>query len=276
MQSPHQQNATVQTATPSQSKLSNFLFTVSCGVSYFINEVEKGITKASEEINKAWSEASDKRFRGIFAPLPDERLIGEFWGQCVSGTKSYSCSCYVSNKSFNFVVDLPNGKSTVVIPLRDIVNVQQGVLLRGSGGAPIIHPVTEQHVQKDTLQIFTADLKVHQFHSFLHYDKAYYALMHVWQPPSAAQPAAPQGGYIPTQTGPTTTTPLPAFTAPTQPPIISAIPTPLYSSQTMPLGSSNSYNNNAPAYASVGGSAYPAPNGAFPFAPQTPPVYFTK
>ena len=38
--------------------------------------------------------------------------------------------------------------------------MQQGVLLRGTGGAPIIHPVTEQHVQKNTIQIFTSDMKV--------------------------------------------------------------------------------------------------------------------
>jgi len=161
-----------------------------------VNEVEKGITKASEEVNKAWSEATYQRFRKSFSELPaDERLLGEYWAQCVTGGKGCSCSCYVSTNFLSFVVELPTGRAHVMIPLRDIVNIQPAVALRSTGMSPVVQPVVDAHTRPDAIQVYTRDMKLHQFFSFLHFDKAYYALLHAWQTVQPPQQTTTQ--YLP-------------------------------------------------------------------------------
>jgi hypothetical protein len=178
----------------SQPKSRGIIATFTSGLNAFVNECEKGITKATEEVNKAWADATEQRFRRAFSGLPaDERLVGEYWGQCITGGKSSSCSCYVSTNYFSFVVDLPTGKAHVMIPLREIVNVQPAIVLRSSGTAPVIQPVVDSRAKADALQLYTRDMKLHQFFNFLHYDKVYHALLHAWQTLQGPQTYSPQG-----------------------------------------------------------------------------------
>jgi len=187
----------VNTNLQPQSKGKSILSTITAGLNTLVNEVEKGITKASEEVTKAWSEATDQRFRNNFKELPaDERLLGEYWAQCVTGGKTSSCVCYVSTNFFSFIVDLPTGKAHVMVLLREVVNIQPAVALRSTGLAPVIQPATDAHTKADALQVFTRDMKLHQFFNFLHFDKAYHALLHAWQVLQTPQTYTTQG-YIP-------------------------------------------------------------------------------
>jgi hypothetical protein len=182
------------TSQPPKSK--GFLASLTAGLNTIVNEVERTITKTSEELNKAWSDATDERFRKAFKFPLEERLIGEFWGQCISGGTTNSCACFVSTNYFSFTVDLPSGKACVTIPLRDIVNVQQAVTLRTTGSAPVLQPVNDSRTKVDAFQIYTNDMKLHQFFSFLQYDKAYHSLLHAWRAIQAPQTYASQS-YVP-------------------------------------------------------------------------------
>jgi hypothetical protein len=187
-------------AQQQKPKSKGFLASLASGLNTLVNEVEKGVTKATEEVNKAWTEATDQRFRKAFQLPPDERLYGEYWAQCLSGTsKTHSCSCYVSSNYFSFVVDLPGDKAKVMIPLKDIVNIQRAVTISSTGPTPVIQTAADPYVRADAIQIYTRDLKLHQFFSFLHYDKAYHSLMHAWksaqgqpQPHTSGQTQSPQ------------------------------------------------------------------------------------
>jgi hypothetical protein len=185
------------TTATQQSKGKSILASITSGLNMFVNEVEKGFTKASEEIGRAWSEATDQRFRKNFQDMPtDEMLLGEYWAQCVTGGKSCTCACYISSNHFSFMVELPTGKANVMIPLRDIVTIQPAVSLRVSGSAPAIQPVTDGRTKTDALQVYTRDMKLHQFFGFMQYDKACMALQHAWQSLQAPQPYASQS-YMP-------------------------------------------------------------------------------
>jgi len=208
----------------SQSQKKPFMDNIASGLNSFVHELEKGFVKTVEEVTGAWAAATDQRFRRIFMFPADERLIGEFWGQCISDGRAVSCTCYVSSNHFSFIVDTPSGKANVVLLLRDIVSVQAAVALRGSG-APIIQPVSDQYARADAFQVFTVDMKFHQFLGFLHFDKAYSALIHAWQAliappqpylPQTYTPSAPQV-YTTTTTSQVVTPPSivsPQFAAP--------------------------------------------------------------
>lgn len=177
-------STTIATKAPKRS----FFDSLASGLNSLVNDLEKGFVKTSEEMSGAWAKVTDQvyshnahkpvlmhtqRFRRTFKFPPEERLIGEFWGQCISGGRAISCTCYVSSNHFSFVVDIPAGKATVgfmvcglcliivkvIIPLKDIVSVQPAVSLRGLG-APVLQSIPNQGTRADAIQVFTTDMKV--------------------------------------------------------------------------------------------------------------------
>jgi len=169
------------------SKSSGILSSITSGVSSFVNEVGRGVNRAVEEVDRAWFDATNNRFRKAFSVPMEEVLYGEFWAQCLNAGKVNSCTCYVSSNYFSFVVHIPNQPATVMIPMRDVVNIQRAVSLRTSSGIPAIQTITDFNVKADALQIFTSDMKLHQFFGFLNFEKAYNSTIFTWNAFKQAQ-----------------------------------------------------------------------------------------
>jgi len=171
----------------SKSTSSSILASITSGVNSLANEIGKGVNRAIEEVDRAWFDATNQRFRKAFAVPPGEVLYGEFWAQCVNATQINSCTCYVSSSYFSFIVNVSGQKAQVMLPMKDIVNIQRAISLRTSTGAYAIQAATDPNFKTDALQIYTSDMKLHQFISFMQYEKAYNALMYAWNASRQAQ-----------------------------------------------------------------------------------------
>jgi len=189
------------------SKSGGFLSSITSGVNTFVNDVGQGFHRAVEEVDKAWSDARINRFHRAFQVPPQEVLYGEFWAQCLNGTSVNTCTIYVSSNFISFIVNVPNQSASVMIPFKDVVNIQRAITLRTQSGIPSIQTTTDPNIKADAIQIFTSDMKLHQFFSFMSYEKSFSATALAWSNFKQAQQQPPayqaQQGYpVPLQTQP--------------------------------------------------------------------------
>jgi len=164
----------------SSSSSPGFLSSVTSQINSLASELGKTFNKVIEEVDRGWFNAIDQRFRRAFKVPEEEGLYGEFWAQCLNASNVNSCTCYVSSNYFSFIVSGTGQKTQVILPLREVVNIQKAVSLRTSSKTYVIQPLTDPTMKSDAIQIFTSDLKVHQFFGFMQFEKAYNALMYAW------------------------------------------------------------------------------------------------
>jgi hypothetical protein len=176
--------------------------------------------KLTHKAERAWTEATDERFRRHFGFPFTEVLYGEFYAEVWTANRLLPCSVFISQNHLCILAKFkePASRETAylkhVIPLRDVVSIQKAISLPSiAGGAPVVQAVIDPNVRPDSVQVFTRDFKLHQFCHLYDYDKFYQTLDYAFHQALVTP-------YTPEMT--TTTTTSPTMTSSTLPSVTPA------------------------------------------------------
>lgn len=173
---------------------SGLLSQISSGAFSLLSDLGKNLSHISYEVTRGVNKmlhheaTSEHRFRTYFKLPAQEQLLAEF--QCKflhSNNLLLEGFCYISYNYFCFAPLITFSRPTssqmllVVIPLRDIENIQPAVSAASYIDVPTIQPITNPIARPDAMQIITRDRQVYNFFGFIDCLHGFNVLFHAWK-----------------------------------------------------------------------------------------------
>jgi len=146
----------------------------------FSREASRTVNVATRKLTEKMSE---REFQAAFQLSPEEHLFAEHAAKALTTGGTLSGYLYITQARLCFFAEVGKDYVKVAVPFAQVTKIQRGKYIepKFAGQPAEVIPSTAGDVRADVIQIFTADMKIHQFTGFSDFDKAFSLLHYTWK-----------------------------------------------------------------------------------------------